>query len=129
MIPCGFAYIQPSKTCAAKRINMWELKDFIKISNTDIDLWFHKCSFSKVYFILFCRKMFSMVWCTSKHTKKLFFSDVMLEMGMSCRKNRQQKSTLKSLLILFQSVYINAYSFNNNLPSDNISKELESLAI
>ena len=124
MIPCGFAYILPSKTCAAKRINMWELKDFIKISNTDIDLWVYKCSFSKVYFILFCRKMFSMVWCTSKHTKKTFFSDVMLEMGMSCRQNRQQKTTLKSLLILFQSVYINAYSFNNDLPSDVESPEL-----
>ena len=44
---------------------------------------------------------------------------------MSRRKNRQQKATLKSLLILFQSVYINAYSFNNDLPSDNIDKELE----
>ena len=43
---------------------------------------------------------------------------------MSCRKNRQQKTTLKSLLILFQSVYINAYSFNNDLPSNDISKEL-----
>ena len=43
---------------------------------------------------------------------------------MSRRKNRQQKATLKSLLILFQSVYINAYSFNNDLPSDDINKEL-----
>ena len=43
---------------------------------------------------------------------------------MSCRKNRQQKTTLKSLLILFQSVYINAYGFNNDLPSDDINKEL-----
>ena len=49
----------------------------------------------------------------------------MLEMGMSCRQNRQQKTTLKSLLILFQSVYINAYGFNNDLPSDDINKELE----
>ena len=47
---------------------------------------------------------------------------------MSCRKNRQQKTTLKSLLILFQSVHINAYGFNNDLPSDDINKELESLA-
>ena len=47
---------------------------------------------------------------------------------MSCRKSRQQKTTLKRLIILFQSVYINAYSFNNDLPSDDISKELESLA-
>ena len=44
---------------------------------------------------------------------------------MSCRKNRQQKTTLKSLLILFQSVYINAYGFNNDLPSDDINKSPE----
>ena len=43
---------------------------------------------------------------------------------MSCRKNRQQKTTLKSLLILFQSVYINAHGFNNDLPSDDKSPEL-----
>ena len=47
---------------------------------------------------------------------------------MSCRKNRQQKTTLKSLLILLQPECINAYGFNNDLPSDDINKELESLA-
>lgn len=47
---------------------------------------------------------------------------------MSCRKIDNKRLHQKACLILFQSVYINEYSFKNDLPSDGISKELESLA-